>query len=314
MVLTNARPARRLQQRRRPPDSSGGRKLEGLRSPSCSSARPSRCAMRSPPKRDTLFTIESADESEIYHLSQRGFVLNSAAAPVVPAEAAHARARRAGSRDVEEGDPRDRARAQQLARADLLAGAFRPPDSLPRPTPTQLERIFRTIEDRAAHLQTFIDGYARFAKLPRPRPEPIDWGSFLARSQARAVQARERATHGPAQFDPAQIEQVLINLVKNAHEAGSAAEEVRIAIESGPAAWQLQRARPRCGMVGRRPAQRAAAVLFDQADGQWARVDAVPRGHRGARRPDFAREPRGGRDDRDLVDTEAAGRIAAAAG
>jgi signal transduction histidine kinase len=33
-----------------------------------------------------------------------------------------------------------------------------------------------------------------------------------------------------AMFDPAQVEQVLINLIKNAHESGSAAEAVTLAI------------------------------------------------------------------------------------
>src|SRR5690606_22270150 len=38
-----------------------------------------------------------------------------------------------------------------------------------------LEEINRsgTIEDRARHLHTFIDGYARFAKSPQPRLEEV---------------------------------------------------------------------------------------------------------------------------------------------
>ena len=36
----------------------------------------------------------------------------------------------------------------------------------------KLERVFATIAERAKHLEQFIQGYARFAKLPSPRLEP----------------------------------------------------------------------------------------------------------------------------------------------
>jgi signal transduction histidine kinase len=43
-----------------------------------------------------------------------------------------------------------------------------------------------------------------------------------------------------AYFDPAQLQQVLINLLKNAHESGSPAEEVMVAVEESAATWQLR--------------------------------------------------------------------------
>src|SRR6185437_4783680 len=43
-----------------------------------------------------------------------------------------------------------------------------------------LERVFATIRERASHLATFIEGYAKFAKLPKPRPAPVSWPAFLA--------------------------------------------------------------------------------------------------------------------------------------
>ena len=43
----------------------------------------------------------------------------------------------------------------------------------------------------------------------------------------------------PAEFDPAQLQQVLINLLKNAHESGSAPDDVRISIDAGTNVWQL---------------------------------------------------------------------------
>ena len=85
------------------------------------------------------------------------------------------------------------------------------------------DRIFATIEERARHLEGFIRGYARFAKLPAPRLEAVDWPTFVAQpAQPDRVRARRRAADGAvARFDPAQIEQALLNLLKNAHESGS---------------------------------------------------------------------------------------------
>jgi two-component system nitrogen regulation sensor histidine kinase NtrY len=98
----------------------------------------------------------------------------------------------------------------------------------------QIERlpgVFATIGERAMHLHRFIDGYASFAKLPSPQLAPVAWQPFLEslalHSQFRlAAPLPERA----GQFDAGQIEQVLINLVKNAHETGGADDEVTLSI------------------------------------------------------------------------------------
>ena len=109
------------------------------------------------------------------------------------------------------------------------------------PEPAQLERVFRTIEDRAKHLHSFIDGYARFAKLPRPRPEEVDWGAFLRAlqetAQFRLVAAPPTRT---AVFDPTQMEQVLINLVKNAREAGAPADTIDVEVNEHAGGWRVQ--------------------------------------------------------------------------
>ena len=40
-----------------------------------------------------------------------------------------------------------------------------------QPEPAQLRRVFGAIEERMSHLSQFVDGYSRFAKLPRPRAD-----------------------------------------------------------------------------------------------------------------------------------------------
>ena len=96
----------------------------------------------------------------------------------------------------------------------------------------RLPDIFSSIAERSRHLHTFIDRYASFARLPAPRPEEISWSAF----------ARELALHcsltAPVEwpqragwFDPTQISQALINLLKNAHESGSSPDNVVLQVQ-----------------------------------------------------------------------------------
>jgi len=100
------------------------------------------------------------------------------------------------------------------------------------PDPEQLTRVFATIEDRARHLAGFIEGYAQFAKLPQPRLAPVAWAILIER--LRVVVAFELAGEVPrreASFDTAQIEQALINLLKNARESGADPASIELAVE-----------------------------------------------------------------------------------
>ena len=93
--------------------------------------------------------------------------------------------------------------------------------------------IFDTIEERARHLEGFIQGYARFAKLPTPRLEAVRWSDFIQHLSAQIAFTLEGATpEGSARLDAAQMEQALINLLKNAHESGSAAADVSLQLEA----------------------------------------------------------------------------------
>jgi two-component system, NtrC family, nitrogen regulation sensor histidine kinase NtrY len=102
------------------------------------------------------------------------------------------------------------------------------PEQLPR-----LPTVFDTIQERALHLQSFLDGYATMAKIPDPQPVSVPWGPFLdgLRGFWPGLEIGE-APSRPGFFDRAQIQQVLINLVKNAHEAGGTQGEVKVAIET----------------------------------------------------------------------------------
>lgn len=95
----------------------------------------------------------------------------------------------------------------------------------------RLPGVFESIGARAAHLHTFLAGYARFAKLPQPRPDGVEWAGFVDRLASHAGFRLEGELPGPpGWFDAVQVEQALINLLKNAHESGSAPGEVTLAV------------------------------------------------------------------------------------
>jgi len=102
------------------------------------------------------------------------------------------------------------------------------PEHLPR-----LATVFDTIEERALHLQSFLEGYATLAKIPEPQPVSVPWGPFLdGLSESWPGLVIGNAPARPGFFDRAQIQQVLINLVKNAHEVGGPTTEVEVLIEA----------------------------------------------------------------------------------
>jgi two-component system nitrogen regulation sensor histidine kinase NtrY len=95
----------------------------------------------------------------------------------------------------------------------------------------RLDGVFATIGERARHLHEFLDGYARVAKLPTPRPVAVEWAPFVAGLAAHSRLRIEGALPSePGFFDPGQIEQALINLLKNAAEAGGSADEVTLTV------------------------------------------------------------------------------------
>jgi two-component system, NtrC family, nitrogen regulation sensor histidine kinase NtrY len=109
------------------------------------------------------------------------------------------------------------------------------------PDTAQLTRVFDTIGERAAHLATFIEGYARFAKLPRPRLATVSWSQFLARLEDTIpFRLLGPVPDRVASFDASQLEQVMINLLKNAAESGSPREEITVGVAPAGSGFRVE--------------------------------------------------------------------------
>jgi len=93
----------------------------------------------------------------------------------------------------------------------------------------RLPQVLASIGERAAHLHSFLSGYASFAKLPTPRREAVEWAPFLNRlATLGEFNLDGDVPAEPGWFDAAQVEQALLNLIKNAHESGSDPDEIAL--------------------------------------------------------------------------------------
>jgi nitrogen fixation/metabolism regulation signal transduction histidine kinase len=190
---------------------------------------------------DTLFTLEIGGEPEVYHVSQRSFLLNAAPHRLLLLKQL---TREINSQEVATWKKVIRVIAHELnnslAPISSLAHSGQILAQGP-PQPEQLGRVFSTIEDRARHLATFIEGYAQFAKLPQPRLAPLTWAVLLERLRVVTVFRLEGGIPaGVLSCDHAQLEQALINLLKNAAESGAHAQSIELAVSQAARGFTIE--------------------------------------------------------------------------
>ncbi len=85
-----------------------------------------------------------------------------------------------------------------------------------------MKRGLAIIGSRSESLSRFMGAYARLAKLPRPRLQPVDVPSLIRRVASLETRLVVQVVDGPPsslQADSDQLEQALINLIRNATEA-----------------------------------------------------------------------------------------------
>jgi nitrogen fixation/metabolism regulation signal transduction histidine kinase len=106
-------------------------------------------------------------------------------------------------------------------------------DPLPDDFQDDLRSGLAVIRSRTEALARFMDTYSTLARLPQPRLEDVDLASLVRRVAALERRADVTVTGGPdvrIRVDPDQIEQLLINLVRNAVDA---VQETGGAVELG---------------------------------------------------------------------------------
>ena len=216
----------------------GGRKLEGHAFDALMAQAPE--ALRDAFERggDSMFTVGDEDHEEIYHLARRGFRLNARRHELVLLRQLTAELRR---QEVQTWKKVIRVISHELnnSLAPIASLAHSGSELLRRGQYERLPTALATIEERARHLEGFIRDYAQFAKLPAPRLEPVEWEAFIGKLRTQVEFGVEGRLHGSARIDAAQVEQCLLNLLKNAHESGSAAADVRLALRRLPGAWRI---------------------------------------------------------------------------
>ena len=215
----------------------GGRRLEGHRFDDIVARTASSLREALDRGGDGLFTVQQqgdGEEDDIYHLARRTFTLNGRDHELMLLRQLTAELRR---QEVQTWKKVIRVISHELNNSLAPVGSLANSGSelLRRGQTERLPQILATIGERTRHLQTFIDGYARFAKLPAPRMEPVAWAQFVAGLHAHATfRLHGTLPEEPASLDVAQIEQAVLNLIKNAHESGSAAGDVTLAVRRVP--------------------------------------------------------------------------------
>ncbi|HUP62098.1 MAG TPA: ATP-binding protein [Thermoanaerobaculia bacterium] len=183
---------------------------------------------------DTIVTVPGGDQDETFHVSQRLFRLNTQEHRLLLVERLTAELRRQevsvwkkAIRVINHEINNTVAPISSLFHSARLAQAS---DDHRH----KLDDIYETIDERLAFLRAFLESYAQFARLPAPRREPTPWQAILDDVRALYEFRIEGNPRTEAFVDRAQIQQVLINLVKNAHESGSDPAQIVVAIQRKP--------------------------------------------------------------------------------
>jgi len=219
---------------------SEGRSLQGLRFREALTRAPAALQGAAAEQADSLFSTEIEGVEETFHLSQRAFILQGRTFRLYLLKRL---TRELSRQEVSTWKKLIRVLSHELNNSlgPLSSLAHSGAEIARRGDYAALPPVFSAIAERAEHLHQFVSGYATFAKLPAPRPQAVPWQQFVADLKGQQTFACiEPLPALPGWFDRVQVEQALINLLKNAHEASGAAAEVELLIVCSGAAQRIE--------------------------------------------------------------------------
>jgi len=206
-----------------------GRSLQGMEFEALLAGAPPALREALAAGEDTLFSVALDGSDETFHVSQRGFRLQGRPHRL---HLLRRMTRELSRQEVASWKRLIRVISHELnnSLAPISSLAHSGAELVRRGDAARATGVLDSIGERARHLHGFLDGYAQFAKLPAPRPQSVSWPVFLAGLEGHCTFRLDGpAPTGEARFDPGQMEQAMINLLKNAHESGSRAEDVTLA-------------------------------------------------------------------------------------
>ncbi|MCW8875917.1 MAG: ATP-binding protein [Kangiellaceae bacterium] len=187
-----------------------------------------------------LFTVEQDKNNETYHLTQNRFLLNG--------KVHHLYLFKVLTKEINRQEVNIWKKVIRLISHELN-NSLAPISSLAhsgqllseKEKHEKLKTIFATVEERARYLQQFIEGYAKFARLPKPQISAIEASSFFENlRKIRNFDFKTNSQNAVFYADPSQLQQVLINLVKNAYESGTEPDTVTVTFNQQPGSTEIK--------------------------------------------------------------------------
>ncbi|MBC7792174.1 MAG: ATP-binding protein, partial [Clostridia bacterium] len=212
-----------------------GRAMEGLELSSVTSSLGDELRAAIASDQDALFTCSSTGEPETYHVVKRYFEIKTRMITFLMIESL--------SREVARQEVETWKRAIRVVSHEIN-NSLAPVTSLVHSAKSivnkpehaaKLAKVFDTIEERTSHLKAFLQGYAKFAQLPRPSKSLQSWTDLVEGVRPLySFELAEAVPETPGWFDATQMQQVLINLLKNAYESGSAHAGIQVRVRNTP--------------------------------------------------------------------------------
>ena len=187
-----------------------------------------------------LFTVKLKDNTETFHLTQNQFLLNGRQHKLYLFKSL--------TKEISRQEVNTWKKVIRLISHELN-NSLAPISSLAhsgqliseQQKQPKFNSIFETIEERARYLQNFIEGYAKFARLPKPQIQAVDLDSFLqGLNKIKPFKSSNQSASNICYFDPAQMQQVVINLIKNAYESGTVIDEVQLRVKGDLETLEIQ--------------------------------------------------------------------------